>query len=306
MPELTEAGGDKAGYSFTLQAPGDLVGRDWSHHWRYADGNTFLSVACEGDSFVLRFPETADFRVVPDTGAISCCPVPGITDNTVRHLLLDQVLPRVVGHDGRIVLHASAIADAGQAILFMGDPWSGKSTLAASYITQGGSLLADDCVLLEYEGSNFFATPNYSGSRLWQDSLDALKDRTKIAREVSLYPMKKRLIYQGDGQKKQQGNLPVKAIFLLGPPGPMTGNRDITIRRLPGARIIPELLKYTFVMDVKDKEKMKDKFHTHGKIALSVPLYQLDYPRDYSILGKVFNAVRDVSSGNRAATCSIQ
>jgi hypothetical protein len=305
LPELTEAAGEKASYSFSLQVPGDLIGRDWLHHWRYADGNTFLSVAREGDSFVLRFPETADFRVVPDTGEIICCPVPGITDNTVRHLLLDQVLPRVVGHDGRIVLHASAITDAGQAILFMGNPWSGKSTLAANYVTDGGILLADDCVLLEHDGNGIVAIANYSGARLWQDSFDALKDRTMIAREEPLYPQKKRLIYR-DGQKKQQGNLPVKAIFLLGPPGPMPGNSDITIRRLPGARVILELLKYTFVLDVKDKEKMKEKFHAHGKIALSIPLYRLDYPRDYSILGKVFDAVRDVLSGNRAATCGVQ
>lgn len=306
MPELPLADEGKAAYSFSLQPTQEFVPRNWLHHWHYDDGEIYLLFARDGDTFYLRFPEAADFRIVPSRGEISCCTVPGITDNTVRHLLLDQVLPRIVGHEGSIVLHASAISVAEQAILFMGGPWSGKSTLAANFINHGANMLADDCVLLEMEGSHVSAITNYPGSRLWQDSLDALQDRSGICGEITLYSTKKRLLYRWDRQKKYEESLPVNAIFLLGPAVSMTGNDHISIRRMSGSRVIPELLKYTFVLDVVDKDKVKGKFHAHGSIALSIPLYQLDYPRDYSMLGEVFSAVNGVLSGTTTASSNIQ
>lgn len=49
---------------------------------------------------------------------------------------------------GRWRLHATAIAWAGQGLLIIGAPASGKSSLAAALIEKGAALIADDTVQL--------------------------------------------------------------------------------------------------------------------------------------------------------------
>lgn len=51
-----------------------------------------------------------------------------------------------------LVVHASAVAFAGRAVLILGGSGSGKSALALALIGRGGALVADDRVMLERRG----------------------------------------------------------------------------------------------------------------------------------------------------------
>lgn len=59
----------------------------------------------------------------------------------------------------RIFLHASAIEYQGKALLFVGKPGSGKSSLVISYIQKGAKLIADDFVCLESDGNSVKVRP---------------------------------------------------------------------------------------------------------------------------------------------------
>ena len=61
------------------------------------------------------------------------------------------------GGERRLRLHASCVALGGRGVLLRGRPGSGKSDLALRLIDGGGSLVADDQVVLERHGAKLVA-----------------------------------------------------------------------------------------------------------------------------------------------------
>ena len=122
---------------------------------------------------LLRFPELADFIV--EGNNISCHPRPGCREESLRHLLLDQVIPRVWAHTGHLVLHASAVKlPDGRVIAFLGESGWGKSTLVAALQGADCQLISDDCIHLASCEEGVRLTPSYVGLRLNEDSIKAL------------------------------------------------------------------------------------------------------------------------------------
>lgn len=58
-----------------------------------------------------------------------------------------------------IVLQASAVAIEGRALLIIGPPGAGKSSLALALIERGAGLIGDDAVTLTPEGTRLIASP---------------------------------------------------------------------------------------------------------------------------------------------------
>jgi HPr kinase/phosphorylase len=63
-----------------------------------------------------------------------------------------------MSRDGEsLILHASAVAFAGRAVLVLGASGAGKSGLALRLVGRGGALVADDRVVLERRGQALVA-----------------------------------------------------------------------------------------------------------------------------------------------------
>ena len=64
-----------------------------------------------------------------------------------------------------LVLQASAVAIEGRALLILGPPGAGKSSLALALIERGAGLIGDDAVTLRREGARLIASspPNIAG-----------------------------------------------------------------------------------------------------------------------------------------------
>lgn len=60
--------------------------------------------------------------------------------------------------DGRLILHASAVAVAGRGLLILGSSGSGKSALALAMIGRGAGLVADDRVEITRRGGALYAS----------------------------------------------------------------------------------------------------------------------------------------------------
>ncbi|NDV98423.1 HPr kinase/phosphorylase [Salipiger sp. PrR002] len=58
-----------------------------------------------------------------------------------------------------IILHATAVAVAGRALLIQGRSGAGKSGLALEMMARGARLVADDRVVLTLEGGTLWAAP---------------------------------------------------------------------------------------------------------------------------------------------------
>ena len=87
----------------------DDTGFEWFHAWKDEDGTELMSCARKGGDYLLEIPGLARFRIHIDDGRIEAAALSDCPESTVVHLLLDQVIPRVTCHGGRIVIHASAV-----------------------------------------------------------------------------------------------------------------------------------------------------------------------------------------------------
>lgn len=299
LPELPEVETGIASISFHLLAeslPNQQI--DWFHHWRLPDGEITISCARDDCDYYLRFPELADFKIEDGCNDIHCNPCAGISDSMVRHLLLDQVVPRVASHHGEIVLHASAVVMNDTAIVFLGETGRGKSTLAASFHMNGYPLLTDDCLLLRQEGSDVIGIPSYAGARLWADSYDAVADEKQVSPGTISYSPKKQIILNKNVQIDND-KMPIRAIFTLSSKNRTINSEKIKIEKITGAEIIIDLTTHSFVLDVADIKKAEEKFFNMGQAAKAdMSFYHLSYPHDHTLLDSLRNEIIKVVAGD--------
>ena len=63
------------------------------HEWALQDGTLWPLFFRTAAGYLLRFPDLADFTVSPDGREVSVYPARGVSDQTIEHLYLNQVLP---------------------------------------------------------------------------------------------------------------------------------------------------------------------------------------------------------------------
>ena len=297
IPELPVVEEGKSSISFELSSNSfpDETQLKWYHHWHLPNGEIATSCARVGEDYFLRFPELADFLISKKGHQIKCFSLTGVSDESIRHLLVDQVIPRVIAHQGWIVLHASAIEMEGGVIAFIGESGRGKSTLATSFHEQGYSLLTDDCLLLKPKNGQITGIPGYAGSRLWPDSLDAIVTDKSNIHPVAHYSDKKRLIFP-EILKNRECQLPLRAIFVLSSPNEAKSLTKATVEQLSGAMKFMELIKHSFHLDVTDEVKILLQFETLGQMTgAHLPIYRLNYRRNHALLNEVRDIVYQVA-----------
>lgn len=267
---------------------------DWFHDWLDPSGEVVLSCARVGEDYCLRFRDLADFWISRDCERITAYAANAIPEESIRHLLVDQVIPRVIAHRGHTVMHCSANLVADRAILFIGDSGAGKSTLATSLYRQGYPLLSDDCLLLQASGNGLLAVPNYAGARLWTDSLEALFDGEQFGEPMAHYSNKRRLIIPEEAASSAKW-LPVQAIFLLDTFPSSEGRLAVTVEPVSGANIMVTMLKNSFQLDMTDSTRISGQFAELGRIIASgIPIFRLEYPHQHDFIHQVHDAVISV------------
>lgn len=254
--------------------------------WLTADGDVTSLFYRLGSKYLLRFPGLADFCIDPGKRLVTCGPAPDVPDETIADMYFNQIIPLVMGADGDLVLHASAVAVNGAGIAFLGSTGRGKSTLAAAFARAGHAFLTDDGLILEPSGDGFVVHPRRPILRLRPDSeaailqlpealpsgIDQLKARVPARSEIPFHDTP----------------VPLSAIYLLAEPDPCD---DVTITRLSPAAALSQLIGHSFILDVEDRPRVKAHFGQLAQLAVQVTCYSLDYPRRYSDLPSVINAI---------------
>jgi hypothetical protein len=257
----------------------------WDHHWRSPDGAVVLSCARDGDRYRLLMPGLATFLIEDDGQAITCRPHASVPAATLEHLLIDQVLPRVLTHRGRLVIHAGCVVTPHGAVAFLGDSGAGKSTLCAEFATAGCSLLGDDGIVLRPVETGFEALTTYPGLRLHPDPLAVLFDRETSATPVAHYSDKRRLDRRSASYALATGPAPLVALYVLDTAA------EIGIAGMPHREAFMALLRASFQLHLNDSERSRELFLRVGALLDAAPVRRLSFPRDLAVLGAVRNAV---------------
>ena len=210
-----------------------------------------------------------------------------ISTETLDHFLADQVLPRILAHEGRLVLHAGAIKRSGSAIVFLGQSGRGKSTLVASLDQAGFTLIGDDALIVSREDQAFCIRAVYPSLRLLPDSLEALFQHRPATSEVAHYSSKQRIDVP-IAPDHDAAPLPIAAIFSLAEPS-LDG--EIRLRPMSPAETCIALITNSFALDPTDRELGRKKLEDASRLANAVPAFEISYPRDYARLPDVHAAI---------------
>lgn len=253
--------------------------RRWFHHWRFPDGRRWVGFARDTSGYLLRFPRLADFDVQPDTRTIRCYSAADTPLHTLRHLILDQVLPLVVGGRDRLALHGSVVATERGAVAFLAGPGYGKSTLAARLALRGCPLISDDCCLLRRTPEGFQAVPSYPGVRLAPDSIGHLfGDRSAGFEQVAHYSTKRRVAREDGRLPFCPQPVPLARIYVLGAMDELQEARQIAIRPLTRRAALFDLLNYTFHLDVGYAPRIREAFELAADIVERHDVRRLVFP----------------------------
>ena len=252
------------------------------HEWTTPEGQLCLTIHHSPGGFILRFPGLADFEVAADGLTARCAAVPGTPPEVHEHLYLNQVRPLMLSRQGQLVFHASAVVTRGGAIAFLGASGRGKSTLAASFAAAGGAFLTDDGLLLDETGGAFRVMPGHASIRLREDSRRELLRFDPGRAHGIVYASKERVPAQSDLPYADRP-YPLRAAYFL---GEGTAS-DISLGRLTGAEALAAWIRHAFILDVDDRAWLSAHFDAVSRLTGAVPSYHLDYPRDFTGLGRL-------------------
>ena len=258
------------------------------HQWTLPDGSQWTQFYRTESGYLLRFPELADFLVSQDGRQVTCTPAPQVTTESFRHLYLTQVLPLALAKQGRIVLHASAVEIGDGAVAFMGESGRGKSTLAASFATNGFRFLTDDGLLLAPAGSSYQVLPSHPSIRLWDDSQQALISASATTAPPVQFTSKARFL-AGESIVFCDQSRPLRRIFFLG----AGASPQLFFERIKPTAALIELVKHSFLLDIEARDTLTAQFDQFSHLVSQPICYRLDYPRRFEDLASIRQAVVD-------------
>lgn len=237
---------------------------DWYHRWGDEGEPDWLRFGQAGADYLLEFPGLVRFLVTDEMRTLRVESGPGIPDVTVRHLMLNQVLPLVLSRRGRLVLHAAAIAVRDAVMGLVGPTGSGKSTLVAACGRLGAAVVADDSLVLHRRGDGWVVVPSYPAVRLWPDALDRLAWPDAGDGAVAHYHDKRQLTPKDGVWRFETRVLPLTHLWILDAP------------KQPPRPVALELFTQVFRLDVRDHAESARLFHLIADLAETVPVGALD------------------------------
>jgi hypothetical protein len=266
IPELLRADAARGSGDITISwvdqlAPTPTV---WFHQWD--DGPEIWAKFGEGaDGWVVEFPELAEFRISPSATEVRVQTRRATPAFTVRHLLLNQILPLMLSRQGRMVLHAGAVAINGAVTAFVGPTGSGKSTLVAACARAGAEVVSDDCVVVSREGTRWMAVPSYPALRLWSSALEHLGWSPDDRTAASHYTDKHRVGPAASDWQFAGGPYPLVRLIRLATVEPV---RPLAV----------DLYSQVFRLDVRDQAEALQMFHAVADLAAQVEVRDLAAP----------------------------
>lgn len=243
------------------------------HQWKTSSDEPSMLLEQTTDGWTLHVPGLANVEI--DRACRFVC-VRCRTDTCrgeLEHLVIDQVLPRLMAQRGAIVMHAAAIEKAGDVLLLAGETGAGKSTLCSVLAPLGFRVLTDDCVIVRSLKPTPMVVPTYPSLRLLPDTVEefGITAREDLG---AAYGRKRRVRIESHDESSHER--PVSAVFMIG-----RRSHDVTksyVRRESAVRAHVELLAHTFKLDPTDRSIASGVFLATGEIAKRVPVFRLELP----------------------------
>jgi hypothetical protein len=196
--------------------------------------------------------------ISPDGSELLCEPDPANED--WAQIIAAQALPLAATIRGLEVLHASGVVLDGRAVLLIGPPGAGKSSLAAALLRVGGRLLSDDAVALALSDGALVA---HAGSvalqlRVAEDERLSADERAALGRPAGFVEGKRRYV-----SVSVPDAAPLGGVLLL-----ERSPREPAVERLEAVSPF-ELIASTFNLSVRTPARLRHQLDVVSAIASS-------------------------------------
>jgi len=255
-----------------------------------SQGGWYLRHQMADGSWYLRWQGLFEFRITADGRQIIGRPLHTSTWEAFYTYLLGSVLSFALIKQGFEPLHATVVVHDGAAVAFLGNCGYGKSSLAAVFIRNGWQLLTDDLLLVKECEKVFLAFPGPPRIKLFPEIA-----RILLGEGVGGIPMHNltpKLIIPLDDQHYCRTPIPLKAIYVLAPPGRNSKGFRVTKRKLEKRKGMLTLITHTFNTRIKDPQRLMRQFAFASDLVNRLPIKSLSYPRSLSRLPEVVAAIR--------------
>lgn len=261
----------------------------WLHHLHGAAANKtpWCSIGRTPTQLLMSFAQIGDFLVCPKNNSIECIPTLETDIETLFHLLLNQVLPRLFSQQGSPVLHASSvtIADDSRAIAFVGKSGAGKSSLAAWFCRQGSSLITEDCLLIDHQTDQSpLVIPSHPSIRIWENGIK------KLVPEIHVPST-----FKGTGSNRKHHlrheyfpfifhshPSPLSTLYLLDPHD--SSKEKIELTQITKSKAISFLAANCFRLDMEDPAFLRREFHQLINLCRNISIRRLSYPKQWDTI----------------------
>lgn len=254
--------------------------KDWFRYARLPDGSDYL-----------RWSGLFEFVVSADGDRVACRPLGPISGEAFHTYLLGQVLSFALVKRGIEPFHSTAVVVGGEAVGFLGDCGYGKSSLGAAFLQAGHALVTDDLLVLKESDGRFLAYPGAPRIKLFPDIGRSLLGGLPTGVPMNRFTPKLVIPLGGAGRRFTREATPLRAIYVLARPGGNSGSRRISIRRLSPRRACVELVRNTFNPVVLEPARLRRQFELAARIARTVPVKALSFPRRLAYLPAVREAI---------------
>lgn len=275
------AGGDTPSICIELRPPSHFrdrvegiaeVTEDWLSHTVLDDGSVYIRVDTVFETIVSA-----------DGWRVACARLAGADARSFEANLLNFVLSTSLTLQGEEPLHATVVDFGDRSVALLGPSGAGKSTLAAFLIAEGADLVTDDMLRLVFAGDRALAYPGPYRLKLFDEPARRLLPGAAEhghfnALSGKLLMRPRRTVPSPDTPR------PLSALFWLTEP---SEGDEVTVRRLEGAALAKVLIASAMNIRYFAPDRLVRQLRFAEQIGRRLPVYELCYPRGYSVMGRL-------------------
>ncbi len=260
-----------------------VVPDDWMQHAILDDGSVFIKV------------EGVFQAVVSADGRTAVCAWPEDADQTaVEANFLNFVLSTSLTLQGEEPFHATAVDFGDKVVGLLGPSGAGKSTLAACLIGQGADLVTDDMLRLQLiDGVPFVHLGPYR-LKLQDDSAQQFLPRA-VKQGYFNVASDKALVRPRETMPACDVARPLDALFWMGD-HETDLSTPVSVHRLGGFRLTKVLIASAMNKRYDAPSRLGRQLRFAERVADSLPVYALEYPRSFEVMDRVADEIRRVVS----------